>query len=198
MKRVKLGVVGLLGVLVSACSILPSNPPLETYRLAPSQVQVQVRPSHLSLSIPEPYANRVIAHQRLAVITDNNEVLAYDGVRWEDVAHKVFRDRLVEDFQRTNAYKTILINDEQINVDRSLRLDVQAYQLQYKQGKPFVVMAVNATLVNRRTGDVLASRHFHAEQEANSAQLSTILPVFSQLNDQMNTEIIQWTRGQDK
>ncbi|NOL51255.1 ABC-type transport auxiliary lipoprotein family protein [Pelistega suis] len=199
MRRVKLSViVGTLGMLLSACSILPNNPPLETYRLAPSQVQVQVRPSKLSLSIPEPYANRVIAHQRLAVITDNNEVLAYDGVRWEDVAHKVFRNRLVEDFQRANSYKTILINDEQINVDRSLRLDVQAYQLQYKQGRPSVVIAVNATLVNRRTGDVIASRHFHAEQETDSAQLSAILPVFSQLNDQVNTALIQWTRGQDK
>ncbi len=53
MRRVKLSViVGTLGMLLSACSILPNNPPLETYRLAPSQVQVQVRPSKLSLSIP--------------------------------------------------------------------------------------------------------------------------------------------------
>lgn len=197
MKRVKLSLLST-ALLLSACSILPSNPPLETYRLYPSQVQVQVRPSTLSLSIPEPYANRVIAHQRMAVVMDNNEVRAYEGVRWEDVAHKVFRDRLVEDFQRANAYKTILINDEQINVDRSLRLDLQAYQLQYKQGKPFVVMAVNATLINRHNGDVIASRHFSVEQETPSAQLPAVLPVFSNLNDQINTQIIQWARGQDR
>lgn len=196
MKRLTLTVLGTL--LLGACSILPSNPPLETYRLNPSQVQVQVATSPLSLSIPEPYANRVIAHQRLAVVMDNNEVRAYEGVRWEDVAHKVFRDRLVEDFQRSNAYKTILINDEQVNVDRSLRLYLQRYQLQYQQGKPTVVIAVNATLINRRNGDVMAARHFQAEQEVTSAQLADVLPVFSQLNDQVNTQIIQWTRGQDK
>lgn len=196
MKRLTLTVLGTL--LLGACSILPSNPPLETYRLNPSQVQVQVATSPLSLSIPEPYANRVIAHQRLAVVMDNNEVRAYEGVRWEDVAHKVFRDRLVEDFQRSNAYKTILINDEQVNVDRSLRLDLQRYQLQYQQGKPTVVIAVNATLINRRNGDVMAARHFQTEQEVTSAQLADVLPVFSQLNDQVNTQIIQWTRGQDK
>lgn len=194
----KLGVVAALSLLFSACSILPNNPPLDTYRLSPSQVQVQVNPSALSLSIPEPYANRLIAHQRLVVITENNEIRAYEGVRWEDAAHKVFRDRLVEDFQRSHAYKAILVNDEQINVDRSLRLDVQAYQLQYKQGKPFVVIACNATLTNRHTGDVIASRHFHTEQELASAQLSDVLPAFSQLSDQVSTEIIQWTRAQDK
>lgn len=198
MRKIKLNVVAAFSLLFGACSILPDNPPLETYRLAPSQVQIQVSPSALSLSVPEPYANRLIAHQRLVVITDNNEIRAYEDMRWEDAAHKVFRDRLVEDFQRSHAYKTILINDEQINVDRSLRLDVQAYQLQYKQGKPFVVIASNATLTNRHTGDVIASRHFHAEQELASVQLSAVLPVFSQLSDQVSAEIIQWTRAQDK
>lgn len=182
-------------LLLSACSILPSNPPVETYRLPASQVQLNLKTSPLTLSIPEPYANRFIAHQRLAVVMDNSEVRAYQGVRWEDAVHKVFRDRLVEDFQRAHAYKTVLSNDEQVNVDRSLRLDLQAYQLQYRQGKPYVVIGVTATLVNRRTGEVIDAHRFEQEQAVPSAQIQEVLPVFARLNDVINQQIIQWTRG---
>lgn len=185
----------LSSALLSACSVLPSNPPVGTYRLPASQVQLELQPSALTLSIPEPYANRFIAHQRLAVVMDDFEVRAYQGARWEDAVHKVFRDRLVEDFQRSHAYKTVLSNDEQINVDRSLRLDLQSYQLQYKQGTPYIVIAVSATLVNRRTGDVMGAQRFVQEQAVSSAQLRDVLPVFAQLNDLINQQIIQWTRG---
>lgn len=187
--------VVLMSAVLGACSILPSNPPVNTYRLPASHINVQVASSPLSLSIPEPYANRFIAHQRIAVVMDDYEVRAYQGARWEDAVHKVFRDRLLEDFQRANAYKTVLSNDEQINVDRSLRLDLQAYQLQYQQGKPFVRIEVNATLTNRRTGEVKGARHFVLEKSLSSAQLEEVLPAFAEINDQINAQIIQWTVG---
>lgn len=194
----RLFAVMVLGLSATACSVLPNNPPVDTYRLAPSTVNVQLQPANLSLSIPMPYANRIISHQRLAVITQTHEVQAYHGVRWEDAAPAVFRDRLVGDFQRTHAYKTVIVNDENVNVDRVLRLDLQDYQLQYKQGQPYVVISVNATLINKHNSDIISSQQFSVEKQVDSTQLADVLAVFAQLNDEVNTAIIHWTRQLDR
>lgn len=190
--------IAVLGTALTACSVLPSNPPVNTYRLAPSTVDVALQPLKLSLVVPIPEANRTVAHQRITVVTADNEVRAYQGARWEDVAPVVFRNRLVEDLQRVHAYSTVISNDENVNVDRSLYLDLQSYQLQYKGGQPGVTISVNATLVNRRTGEVMASQQFAVEQEVASAKLNDILPVFAQLNDKINKAVIIWLRQQER
>ncbi|NOL50314.1 ABC-type transport auxiliary lipoprotein family protein [Pelistega europaea] len=187
----------VLGTALTACSVLPSNPPVNTYRLAPSTVDVVLQPLKLSLVVPVPEANRTVAHQRITVVTADNEVRAYQGARWEDTAPVVFRNRLVEDLQRAHAYNTVVSNDENVNVDRSLHLDLQSYQLQYKDTQPEVVISVNAALVNRRTSEIMASRRFTVEQAVASAQLNDILPVFAQLNDKINEEVIIWLRQQE-
>lgn len=194
----RLAVLSGIGLWLGACSILPGNPVLKTYRLPAGRTSVQATPSNKSLSIPEPYANRTINHPRVAVVLDNHEVQAYAGIRWEDTAPKVFRDRLAEDFRRANAYKTVLINDEQVNVERSLRLDMQAFQLQYKDRKPYVEIAVGATLLNRISGAVLAARSFRAEREVANVNVDSMMSTFAQAIDQMNAEIIRWTIKNDK
>ena len=194
----RLAVMSSISLLLGACGILPSNPALQTYQLPAGSTPIQVSMSSKSLSIPEPYANRVINHQRVAVVLDSLEVQAYEGIRWEDTAPKVFRDRLVEDFRRANAYKTVLINDEQVTVDRSLRLDMQAFQLQYKEKKPYVVIAVGVTLINRLSGAVLAAETFHIEREVPNVNVDTIMPTFAQAVDQINADIISWTRQNDR
>ncbi|NEN76352.1 hypothetical protein F9B74_08480 [Pelistega sp. NLN82] len=196
MKLIRLSIASF-AVVLGACSILPSNPPTDAYRLPDSQVSVQFAPKPLGIVIPEPYANRFLNHQRLTVVLENNEVQAYSGVNWVDIAPKVFRDRLVDDFRRARAYQTVVKNDELINLDRLLQTDIQAYQIQYQQGKPYVVIDVNVALINRRQGNIIGASNFRQERELSSAQIETVMQAFGEVSDQVNTQILQWVRAQE-
>lgn len=194
----KLSRVSVLGLslLLGACSILPSAPKVDTYQLAPSNVSVQVKGLPLSLMVATPYANRYLSHQRLVVVQANHEVQAYAGVRWEDELPNVFRNRLIDDLRRAQAYRTVVNDKETVKTDRRLTTDILAYQVQMTEQQAMAVISVDANLFDNKNASVIASKRFSVNSSLNSTQLSDVMPTLGRLNDQINTQIIQWVVAQ--
>lgn len=188
--------LGLSILSLSACSILPKAPAVNTYQLPPSNVSVRVNSKPLSLMVATPYANRYLNHQRLVVVKANHEVQSYAGMRWDDELPTVFRNRLIDDVRRSQAYRTVVNDKEAVLTDLVLRTDLLAYQLQFMQNQPFVVISVDANLFNAKDSSVIGSKRFSVNAPVNSAELNDVVPALAQLNDQVNTQIIQWLASQ--
>ncbi len=190
----KLSRASLLGMslLLGACSILPSAPAVDTYQLPPSTGNLQVRGLPLSLMVATPYANRYLNHQRLVVVKQNHEVQAYAGMRWEDELPIVFRNRLIDDLRRAQAYRTIVNDKTSVVTDRSLRTDIQAYQIQFSDQQAFAIISVDANLYNNATSTVIDSRRFSVNAPLKTVELSEVVPTLAALNEQINAQIIQW------
>lgn len=191
MKLNKLSIT-IVVLALSACGILPQPKPVRVYQLPASEIGVNVPRKDLSLYIDHPYANRFLDHHRLAVVLASHEVQSYAGIRWEDTLPIMYRDRLVDDFRRTHAYQTVVSSDNQVIVDRILKLEIQDYQLQYKGKQLYVVININASLIKASDLSILASANFKQASQVSSAELDTIMPVFATLTGNINADIIRW------
>ena len=108
----------------------------------------------------------------------------------------VFRNRLIDDLRRAQAYRTVVNDKETVKTDRRLTTDILAYQIQMTEQQAMAVISVDANLFDNKNASVIASKRFSVNSSLNSTQLSDVMPALGRLNDQINTQIIQWAVAQ--
>ncbi|MBP7968097.1 MAG: membrane integrity-associated transporter subunit PqiC, partial [Brachymonas sp.] len=86
-------------VLLSACSILPSQTPMDTYVL-PAPVTQQTPASAgantgLALRITRPLVDGAIAGRRIVVMPQAGRISVYPGAIWSEPPAQLLRNRLI-------------------------------------------------------------------------------------------------------
>ena len=158
----RLALFGLITAL-SACSVLPESETLRIFLLptSPTLQQASEPTIQQALRINTPQASRILASQRIAVVPQGNEISAYGSARWSDAAPALLRDRLIEAFQRDGRMPSVSNEDVNLYADLSLHSDLRAFQAVYIDGKPVVVITLDARLVNRNDQRTLANLTKH-------------------------------------
>jgi cholesterol transport system auxiliary component len=144
-------------------------------------------------SINTPQASRVLSGQRIAVVPQGNEISAYGGARWSDAAPVLLRDRLIEAFQRDGRMPSVSNEDVNLYADLSLHSDLRAFQTVYIDGKPVVVITLDARLVNRNDQRTLANRRFEVRQPSADPSVESVVEAFGQASDRLSADILEWT-----
>ena len=190
----RLAMLGLLSAL-TGCSILPESETLRIFLLptAPVQQQTSEPITQQSLRINTPQASRILASQRIAVVPQGNEISAYGGARWSDAAPVLLRDRLIEAFQRDGRMPAVSNEDANLYADLSLHSDLRAFQSVYIEGKPVVLITLDARLVDRNDQHTMANRRFEIRQPSADASVESVVEAFGQASDRLSAEILQWT-----
>lgn len=195
----KMWMLTLSAVLLSACSILPASKTVQVYQLPPGSLPLTPSAQHLALSIaiPRPYVNRFLNHPRLVVRRSGYELQVYAGVQWSDELPMVLRDRLVDDLRRYGLYRSVVTDDKLIDVERSLRLDIQHFELVQQAQTYWVQVAFNAQLVNNQRTRMMASQNFMATVPVENAQLDSIMPAFAQATQEVSQALLAWLLSQE-
>lgn len=190
----RLALLGLFSAL-AACSVLPESETLRIFLLptTPTPQQASEPTMQQSLRINTPQASRILSSQRIAVVPQGNEISAYGGARWSDAAPTLLRDRLIEAFQRDGRMPSVSNEDVNLYADLSLHSDLRAFQSVYIDGKPVVVITLDARLVNRNDQHTLANRRFEVRQPAAGADVEQVVEAFGQASDRLSAEVLQWT-----
>jgi len=195
--RQSLSRLALLGLLtaISACSVLPESETLRIFLLptTPTQQQASEATTQKTLRINTPQASRVLASQRIAVVPQGNEISAYGGARWSDAAPVLLRDRLIEAFQRDGRMPSVSNEDVNLYSDLSLHSDLRAFQSVYVDGKPVVIIKLDARLVNRNDQHTLANRRFEVRQPSADSDVESVVEAFGLASDRLSAEIVDWT-----
>jgi len=189
-----LGLLGLLSAL-AACSVLPESETLRIFLLptTPTPQQASEPTIQKALRINTPQASRVLSGQRIAVVPQGNEISAYGGARWSDAAPVLLRDRLIEAFQRDGRMPSVSNEDVNLYADLSLHSDLRAFQTVYIDGKPVVVITLDARLVNRNDQRTLANRRFEVRQPSADPSVESVVEAFGQASDRLSADILEWT-----
>lgn len=199
MKRLSMRfIMPSLLVVLSACSILPKSTPLVVYQLPAATGAELVSASGLSaksLTVFTPYANQFIDNVRIAVVPTGNQISVYEGSRWSDSAPVVFRNRLIQDFRKTNSLKAVGNERENLLADYQVRGDLSTFQVEYRNDQPFALIAFDASLMDGQSGRVIASRHFSIAEPVNGTQVPEVVAAFGRASSQINNDIIQWAYG---
>ncbi|HCJ29360.1 MAG TPA: hypothetical protein DHV63_08715 [Pseudomonas sp.] len=195
----RLALFGLLTAL-SACSILPKSEPLRIFLLpttTPPQQTSEPTLQH-ALRIHTPQASRVLSSPRIAVVPQGNEISAYQGARWSDAAPVLLRDRLIEAFQRDGRMPSVNNEDVNLYADISLHSDLRAFQSEYVDGKPQILIRLDARLVSRESQRTLANRRFEVRQPSADPSVESVVEAFGKAGDALSGEVLEWTLSHAK
>lgn len=191
----RLAVLGALFGLLSACSILPEPEQLRIFLLPTQDAPraVAEAPSGRALRILTPQASRILSTSRIAVVPQGNEISAYRGARWSDVAPVLLRDRLIEGFQRDGRFASVSHEDDNLPADLILHSDLRAFQSVYVDDAPQVLVRLDARLIDPVSHRPMASRRFEIRQASSAPDVESVVAAFGQASDQLSDELIAWT-----
>jgi cholesterol transport system auxiliary component len=186
-------------VLLQACTILPKAEPLDVY-LLPSTASVATSAAQAvpwSLRIARPAAGVHLSGQRIVVVPEGSRVSVYKGAGWSDPAPVLVRNRLLDAFRADGRVFALSTDDKQLQADFELDSELRAFQSEYRDGRPQVVVRLDARLVDTGSRHIVASRSFELRMAASSPAVPAVVQAFGAASDQLAAEVVDWTLSAD-
>ncbi|MDR6582876.1 ABC transporter [Herbaspirillum sp. BH-1] len=185
---------------LTACSILPKADPLAVYRLPAPTVATPASTSnsagpYRALRIVTPSANRSVDSERILVLPEGDMIKSYAGVRWSDPAPQLLRDRLLEAFQADGRFPQLSGDNANIAAEVELNGVLAAFQTEYRNGVPQVVIVYDARLVDTTTRQQLAARRFAVVQPVAGSKVPEVVTAFGAASERLAAEVVGWAAG---
>src|SRR5699024_1247514 len=74
-----------------------------------------------------------------------------------------------------------------------LQTHLYRFQVHYDAGQPVIHLQLNAQLINRQTGKILAVQPIYVKRTvSDGVHLEHVIPVFGQATDEASEEFTQW------
>ncbi|HUH86491.1 MAG TPA: ABC-type transport auxiliary lipoprotein family protein [Pusillimonas sp.] len=186
---------------LSGCSVLPESETLSFYRLSsPDATESSASPAASALPVvlrvATPYANRAVDSTRILVVPETDRISAYKGARWSDAAPVLVRNRLVEAFRASSAFRSVVTDSGNLSADLELSSELFQFNVVYRSGAPVVRVVVDATLTDAVASRILASRRFDIDQPVNGKEVPEVVQAFGVAVDALADQLLAWSREQ--
>ena len=192
----------LLGVIsLGACSILPRPDPPTVYALPQPQAvasQAVVSPmttaptAEWSLQIATPLAPAAVNRSAITVLPRPDLVNNYRGARWSDPAPVLFRDALVRRLQLSHPGAVITSDDSDVPTRYKLVGRLDAFQSEYRNGQPQIVIHYQAQLLGGDAQSAVAVRRFDISLTPGSSAVNDVVGGFGQAVQQLDGQVQAW------
>jgi cholesterol transport system auxiliary component len=194
------GWLGLIVVLtISSCSILPPKETPDVYVLPhAAQTASANNGSQLDwqLRVDTPEATGMLAGNGIVVMPEPGKVTVYKGAQWSDSAPVLLRERLVDAFLATHRLPAVVSEADSLHADFVLGGDLRAFQSEYRNGSPMVIVRFDAQLRRGGSRTVLAARSFEVTTTPSGAAEPQVVQAFGQACDQLSAQVVEWTLAQ--
>lgn len=191
--------VVLLGMtLLAGCSILPKAEFPRVYLLpaAPAARPATTTSVTWTLRIATPTAPRALDSARIAVVPEAHTISVYAGARWADSVPHLVRDRLADAFRDTGRVRAIGTDDGNLGADYELDGSLAAFQTEYVDGKPTVVIRFDAILAGTRKHQMVGARRFEVREPVDGKAVPQVVEAFGRAMDILAREVTAWTLEQ--
>lgn len=180
--------------LASACNILPEPRQYDVYRLPPSTIAAGTgTPLDLSLRIARPASSDQLGGSQIAVIPDGHRMIVYQGARWSSPVPSLWRDHMLDAFQNDGRVRKLSSDADIFQADVELAGVLRAFQTEYRNNKPEVIVRLDANLVAVASRRILASRRFEVIEPVQGEQVPEVVEAFGRASDHLAADIIEWT-----
>jgi cholesterol transport system auxiliary component len=185
----RLGAAAALAGSLGACSaILPQRPPA-IYDLKPPEAISSSSRTQAQILIPVPSALRALSTERIAARPSAQEYAYLPGATWSDVLPRLVQTRLLETFQNTGRVHAAALPGQGLMIDYQVIVDVRAFELTGAGG----LVDLNVTVMNDKTGRVVASREFRDLVPVAGAANPAVVAALNTAMDRVFGEIVRWT-----
>jgi len=185
-----------LALLASACSVLPKSEALQVYRLptALGERQESAAAVGWTLRLETPKSNYATSGVRIMVVPeDDNEINVYKGVRWSDPMPDLLRGHLLEAFRTDGRVKGISSEETSLYADYILGGNLTAFQTEYHDGAPQVVIRFDAYLADAFSRRLVTGRRFSVIRPLSSSAIEDAVKGFGQAADELSRSVVEWT-----
>lgn len=187
----------LLLTLLAACSVLPKAETPSIYRLpATPLAHAPGDAVRWSLRIDTPQAGRMIDSPRIVVLPAGDVVSVYQGARWSDSGPVLFRNRLVDAFRDDGRVGALSNDDAALQADISLTGGLTAFQSEYRNTQPTVVIRYDAQLVRTNGMRIVAARSFEVTEPVNGKAVPEVIAAFGRADDALARQVVEWALQQ--
>jgi cholesterol transport system auxiliary component len=180
--------------LLSACSVLPEQVPVDLYQLPVPTLQAAVAGPRLStLRIDRAISSEALSGSRLLIMTANNQFQAFPNMRLAAPVPLLWRDWLLDAFWRDGRVDGLSAASEGLQSALELGGTLRAFQVDYSGAQAQAVIQYDATLISTSGRQILASKRFEARQSLDSVEVSAAIAALGGAANQLAAELIEWT-----
>ncbi|MBS3804367.1 MAG: membrane integrity-associated transporter subunit PqiC [Oleiphilaceae bacterium] len=192
--RYSLTAARLLIVLsIAGCTLFPESKPLDVWTLEPATVSSEAAEARVQgLRVMRPRAGDLLNSNRMAVAPEGESISVYKGARWSDPVPRLLRDYLLDALQRDPRFSEVSGDDVQLAAKHELVSRLDAFHIDYRNGRPEAVVRMHVQLVAMPGRDIVAERLFSLEETSNSEDMNAIVMAFSGVLAQLYKEISKW------
>lgn len=183
----------LAAALLGACSILPQSEPLDIYLLPGAALPAQTQRVDWSLRVNSPVSNQLLDDARIVVLPEPGRVNTYQGVRWSERTPQLLRGRLLDAFHDDGRIQALSNEEQRLQADLELVSDLRSFHSEYRDGLPHALIRLDASLVDVRSQQIIASRRFSISQPASDTSIASVVKAFGQAGDRLSRELVDWT-----
>lgn len=194
------GLAALLLTSLTACTILPKTEPVTFYRLPSVQAASANQPQSvlaLTVRIQQPDSSGLLAGNRIAVIPTDNQLSAYQDARWATSVPILFRDQLLDTWLESGRFKHVINDSKPLAADRELAGSLRAFQTEYLNGQPTIVIQFDAQWLDPQSRTLLASRRFSVTQPATNAEVPAVVAAFGVAQARLSQQLLDWVLTHD-
>lgn len=180
-------------LLISACSVLPTQVPVDLFQLpAPSLQAASAGPRLPTLRIDRPLSSEALSGSRLLIMTANNQFQAFPDMRLAAPVPLLWRDWLLDAFWRDGRVAGLSAASEGLQSELELGGTLRAFQVDNAGPQAQVVIHYDATLIDIEGRRIVASRRFEARQALSSVDASAAVAALGIAADRLAVDLIEW------
>ena len=188
---------GAAMLALAACSILPPRETPDVYVLPPAAAGAPAaQPLPWQLRVDTPDADGLVADAGIVVMPEPGRITVYANSRWSSPAPVLLRQRLMDAFLDTHALPAVTDEDDSLHADFILSGDLRAFQTEYRNGAPVVVVRYDARLREGGSRDVFAAHSFEVTASPSGTAVPAVVQAFGAASDQLGAQLVQWTLAQ--
>jgi ABC-type uncharacterized transport system auxiliary subunit len=189
--------VTLAAMALSACALLATPEPVQTYRFgeaAPAASAALSVASPTEVTLRRVEFPQAVEGDRLLGVT-GTETAYIAGARWVSPAADLYMASIENAFTAQATRVRLIGPRELIRARRSLDIDVRSFEARYEApGRaPTIVVTARARLLALPDRTVAAEQVFTIEQPATANRVSAIVEAFDIATRDLNTRIVAWT-----
>lgn len=174
---------------LGACAAIAPTPALDTFDLGPVETAAASAPRSLQVLVPEPTADRAFDTDRIVVRPSAAEIAYFSGAQWSDRLPRLLQSRLIAALERSGRFRAAGRPGQGLAIDRQILTEIRAFDYEASTGR--VVVSVVVKLMDDRTGRVLTSATFGAE-EASADDARSAAAALDRAQKHVFADVVAW------
>lgn len=185
---------------LSACSVLPEKTAVTVYQLPlrltaaePGSTGSGAQPvSNRVLRVNTPAASPTLNSDRILVSQAPYQVMAYQGIRWDDQVPRLMRNQLVQALTANGQWQAVITDSSTARASYQLGGELLDFMVYEVAGQREVSIRFDATLMDVDNNRIVAAHPFSVTQAVKGAGFDPVVEAFANANARLGAEVASW------